>query len=197
MWVHESFANYAENLYTECVAGKGAGAQYVIGTRQNIRNDRPIVAPYGVHAQGSGDMYYKGGNLLHTIRQVIDDDARWRSVLRGLNQDLRHQTVTGLQVQAYISQHAGIDLSRIFTQYLTTTQIPVFEYAIADSTLRYRWSNVVPGFDLPLKVTLADTGFVAIRPTEQWQRAVLRMSDPSRFRVDENFYVVARRSGGG
>ena len=196
MWLHESFANYSENLYTECVAGKGAGARYVIGTRQNIRNDRPIVPPFGVNAQGSGDMYYKGGNLLHTIRQVIGDDAKWRRVLHGLNQDFRHQTVTGLQVQAYISQHSGIDLSKVFTQYLTTTQIPVFEYAIADTTLTYRWTNVVPGFDMPLNVSLADTGFVAIHPTEQWQHAVLHMSDPSQFRVDENFYVQARRAGG-
>lgn len=196
MWLHESFANYSENLYTECVAGTGAGAQYVIGTRQNIRNDRPIVPPFGVNAQGSGDMYYKGGNMLHTIRQVIGDDAKWKSILRGLNQDFRHQTVTGLQVEAYISQHAGIDLSRIFVQYLTTTQIPVFEYAIADSTLTYRWTNVVPGFDMPVLVTLADTGFVAIHPTEQWQHTVLHMSDPTRFRVDENFYVLARRAGG-
>ena len=88
MWVHESFANYAENLYTECLAGQEAGAQYVIGTRRNIRNDRPIVGQYGVNDEGSGDMYYKGGNMLHTIRQIIGDDAKWRGILRGLNQDV-------------------------------------------------------------------------------------------------------------
>ncbi len=196
MWVHESFANYAENLYTECLAGKDAGAQYAIGTRQGIRNDRPIVPEFGVHAQGSGDMYPKGGNMLHTIRQIIGDDARWRGILRGLNQDYRHQTVTGQQVQAYISRHAGIDLAAVFTQYLTTTQIPVFEYTIADSTLTYRWADVVPGFAMPVKVTLADTGLVPIHPTEQWQRTVLRMTDPRQFRVDENFYVIARRADG-
>ena len=37
MWVHESFANYAENLYTECLQGKEAGAEYVIGTRTPSR----------------------------------------------------------------------------------------------------------------------------------------------------------------
>ena len=196
MWVHESFANYAENLYTECLAGKAAGAQYAIGTRQGIRNDRPIVPQFGVNAQGSGDMYPKGGNMLHTIRQIIADDTKWRAILRGLNQDFRHQTVTGQQVQAYISQHAGIDLSKVFAQYLTTIQIPVFEYTIADSTLTYRWTNVVAGFDMPVKVTLADTGFVTLRPTAQWQRLVLHMTDPRQFRVDENFYVIARRADG-
>ncbi len=31
MWVHESFTNYSENLYTEYYYGKEAGAAYVIG----------------------------------------------------------------------------------------------------------------------------------------------------------------------
>ena len=124
MWVHESFANYSENLYTECLAGREAGAQYVIGTRRNIRNDRPIVGQYGVNDEGSGDMYYKGGNMLHAIRQIIGDDAKWRAILRGLNQTFWHQTVTGKQVQEYISRQAGINLSKVFQQYLTTTQVP-------------------------------------------------------------------------
>jgi aminopeptidase N len=192
MWVHEGFANYAENLYTECVAGPGAGAQYVIGTRRNIRNDRPIVAQYGVNDQGSGDMYYKGGNMLHTIRQLIGDDDKWRGILRGLNQTFWHQTVTGRQVEDYISQHAGIDLSRVFQQYLATTQVPTFEYAIADSTLSYRWTNVVAGFDMPVKAAVTDSGFVTLHPTATWQRTTVRLADPTSFHLDQNFYVLTQ-----
>jgi aminopeptidase N len=192
MWVHESFANYAENLYTECVAGKEAGAQYVIGTRKNIRNDRPIVAQYGVNDEGSGDMYYKGGNMLHTIRQIIGDDAKWRDVLRGLNKTFWHQTVTGQQVEAYISRTSGIDLGKVFQQYLTTTNVPVFEYSLSDSTLAFRWTNVVPGFDMPVRVTTSDSGFAVIRPTDAWQRTTVRLKDPATFRVDTNYYVVAQ-----
>jgi aminopeptidase N len=135
-------------------------------------------------------MYYKGGNMLHTIRQVIGDDARWRDILRGLNRTFRHQTVTGQQIQDYISEHAGIDLSKVFQQYLTTTEVPTLEYAIADSTLSYRWTNVVPGFDMPLRVTVTDSGYTLIRPTESWQRMTLRLRDPITFHVEENFYVL-------
>ena len=95
MWVHESFANYAENLYVECQQGAAAGAAYVLGTRASIRNDVPIVGPFGVAREGSGDMYYKGGNLLHTVRQIVGDDARWRATLRGLQARFRHQRVSG------------------------------------------------------------------------------------------------------
>ena len=193
MWVHESFANYAENLYTECLFGKQAGADYVIGTRRGIRNDRPIIPPYEVNAQGSGDMYPKGGNLLHTIRQIVGDDEQWRGILRGLNQTFWHQTVMGKQIEEYISQRAGLDLTKVFDQYLRTTRIPVFEYAIEDTTLYYRWADVVPGFDMPVGVLLSGSDFTRIRPTEAWQSATLRLPSPENFRVDPNYYVIPRR----
>ncbi|HEY7636693.1 MAG TPA: M1 family metallopeptidase [Gemmatimonadales bacterium] len=191
MWVHESFANYAENLFTECEYGPAAGSAYVIGTRKNVKNDRPIIGPYGVNEEGSGDMYYKGGNMLHTIRQIIGNDSTWRSVLRGLNATFQHQIVTGQQIQAYISAHAGVDLSKVFAQYLTTTQIPAFEYRIRGSTLSYRWGQVVPGFDMPLRVALQAGRWTRLRPRESWQTTTL--AHPEEFRVDDNFYVVVQR----
>jgi aminopeptidase N len=192
MWVHESFANYAEGIYTECLFGKEAGAQYVIGNRRLIRNDAPIIPAYGVNAQGSGDMYPKGGNMLHTIRQIVGDDARWRDILRGLNSTFRHQTVTGQQVEDYISSRAGRDLSKVFQQYLTTTLIPVLEYRIEGRTLSYRWAGVVPGFDMPVRVTLSDGAALTLQPTERWQMKKVRLEKPADFAVDPNYYVTAR-----
>ena len=193
MWVHESFANYAEGLYTECRSGKEAGALYTIGTRKNIQNDKPIIPAYGVNAKGSGDMYYKGGNMLHTIRQIINDDAKWRAVLRGMNREFRHQTVTGKQIEDYISTQSGIDFDKVFDQYLRTTQIPVFEYAIAGDSLSFRWSSVVPGFDMPVKVTLARDTFSFIKPTAAWQKVRVAVK-PEDFKIDRNFYVAELRN---
>jgi len=189
MWVHESFANYAEALYTECQQGKEAGATYVIGTRRNVRNDQPIVAPFGVNAEGSGDMYYKGGNMLHTIRQLVNDDEKWRSILRGLQSTYRHQVVTGKQVEDYISQHAGMDLRKVFAQYLTTTKIPVLESRVNGTTLSYRWADVVPGFDMPVRVTVGGESRL-LRPTESWQTATVPSG--ASLAVDRNFYVLTR-----
>lgn len=192
MWIHESFANYAENLYTECQDGKAAGAAYVIGTRKLIRNDKPVVGHFNVNDEGSGDMYYKGGNVLHTIRQIVNDDEKWRGILRGLNKTFWHQVVSGKQVEAYISEQAGIDLSKLFEQYLTTTLVPVLEYRIRGSTLSYRWSNVVPGFAMPVQVSLSDSVMSFIHPTEAWDTAKLELKSPASFHVDENFYVGSR-----
>jgi aminopeptidase N len=195
MWLHESFANYAEGIYTECQLGKSAGAAYMIGARRGVRNDRPVVPVFGVNAQGSGDMYPKGGNMLHTIRAIIDDDARWRGILRGLTRTFRHQTVTGQQVREYISREAGVDLGKVFDQYLTTTMIPSFEYRVESGTLSYRWANVVPGFDMPLRVGIPGMGQRVLHPTESWQTLAVGSARADDIAVDENFYVTARNTG--
>ena len=193
MWVHESFANYAEGIYTECLAGKDAGARYIVGNRRGIRNDRPIIPAYGVNDQGSGDMYPKGGEMLHTIRQLVNDDAKWRAILTGMNRTFWHQTVTGAQIEAFFTTQTGVKLDKVFDQYLRTAKVPAFEYAITGDTLRYRWADVVPGFDMPVRVTLAWPTMTLIHPTTTWQTATVKLGNPGDFRVDENFYVVPRK----
>jgi len=183
MWIHESFANYAEGIFTECRDGKQAGAEYIIGSRTRIQNDRPIIAPYGVNAEGSGDMYYKGGSMLHTIRQLVDNDEKWRGILRGLQSTFWHQTVTAAQVENYMSRQSGIDLSKVFQQYLTTTMVPVLEYRAANGALSYRWQNVVPGFAMPVRAN-----GVWLKPTSEWKSGLKGDS----LTVDKNFYVEAK-----
>jgi len=147
---------------------------------------------FGVNAQGSGDMYPKGGNMLHTIRTIIDDDAKWRDILRGLNETFYHQTVTGKQVQDYISREAGIDLTKVFAQYLTTTQIPVFEYRVQNGALSYRWANVVTGFDMPVRVNIPGIGTRVLRARDEWQTLEGVSPRAAELSVDENFYVTAK-----
>ncbi len=195
MWVHESFANYSENLYVECKRGPEAGARYVIGTRQNIRNDVPVVGPYGVNREGSGDMYYKGGNMLHTIRQLVGNDERWRQVLRGLQATFRHQTVTGREVQQYIAEQTGLDLGPVFAQYLTTTQIPALEYRTEGSTLWVRWADIVPGFALPIPVRVAGGEWTTLYPTASWQTTQAELPGGV-LTADEDYYVTVRRVDG-
>ncbi len=196
MWVHESFANYAEGIYSECQMGKTAGAAYMIGARRGIRNDRPVIPARGVNASGSGDMYPKGGNMLHTIRTLIDDDNKWRMILRGLQSTFRHQTVSSQQVEDYISQQAGMDLSPVFAEYLTTTLIPAFEYRVEGSSLSYHWANVVPGFAMPVRVQIPGMGTTTLHPTEAWQTLAVNSPDAAKLIVDESFYVTQRNAAG-
>lgn len=190
MWVHEGFTNYSETLFTDCQYGKEAGNDYVIGTRKRIQNDIPIQGNYDVNQEGSGDMYYKGGNMVHMIRQIINDDALFRQLLRGMNQNFYHQTVTGKQVEAYISKTSGINFSKLFDQYVRSTQIPSFEYKLSGKKLQYRWTNCIDGFDMPLKIK-ADTA-LWLKPTTGWKTLKLKSSPKNGIQVDRNFYVEVK-----
>jgi len=188
MWVHESFINYSESLFVEYYNGKEAGAEYVRGTRRNIRNDRPIVGIYNVNYEGSGDMYSKGGNMLHTLRQIINDDTKWREILRGLNSEFYHQTVDGAQIENYISNKTGINLKPFFDQYLRDVRIPVFEYFVKDNILNFRWNNCVPDFNMPLKIYVNDKP-VNINPSIRWSTITVEGQNPV-IGVDKNYYVA-------
>ena len=193
MWVHESFTNYSETIFTECQYGKDAANAYVQGIRSKIANDIPIIGPYGVNTEGSGgDMYYKGSNMLHTIRQVINNDETFRKILRGLNKTFYHKTVTTQEVESYISKNGGRDFSKVFDQYLRHTKVPVLEYLISNKELKYRWVADVQGFDLPVKVTLADGKYSFIYPTTEWQTTAIQLTDPKKFAADKNFYIMTR-----
>jgi aminopeptidase N len=168
MWVHEGFTNYSETLFTSYLYGTEAGNDYVIGTRKNITNDETIIGTYDVNKEGSGDMYYKGGNMLHMIRQIMGDTA-FRGMLHGLNRDFYHQTVTTQQVEAYMSQYAHKDFSKIFDQYLRSVKIPVLVFETNGDIVSYRWGNCVKGFNMPVKVYLGGLPEQWITPTEDWQ----------------------------
>jgi aminopeptidase N len=189
MWIHESFTNYSESLFLEYYYGKEAGFEYVRGTRKNIDNDKPIIGNYDVNNEGSGDMYPKGANMLHTIRQLVNDDEKWRGILRGLNSTFYHQTVTTKQIEDYLSQQVGIDLSTVFNQYLRDTRIPTLEYFFKDNKFGYRWTNCVAGFNIPVKVTLNGKEEL-LQPEIEWKLDPAN-SQNSILEIDKNFYVAS------
>jgi len=188
MWVHEGFIAYSENLFIDYHYGKKASSEYVRGTRQNIKNDRPIIGYYDVNYAGSGDMYPKGANMLHTLRQLVDNDSIWRSILRGLNEEFYHQTVTTGQIENYINNKLAYDLSSMFDQYLRDVRVPVFEYVITENKLRYRWNNVIDGFEMPLAVYVNGEK-QWLKPTQMLQTIEFSQS-LKEFSVNKNFYVI-------
>lgn len=202
MWVHEGFTDYSEVLFVECMYGKQAGDAYCQGLRQNISNDIPIIGKYGVNQEGSGDMYAKGANMLHSIRQVIDNDELFRKILRGLNKEFYHRTIDSKDVEAYMIRESKKDLTKIFDQYLRTVQIPVLEYKYVkhDNTdgydLQYRWTNCVPGFNMPLKIKFADKS-VWIQPGTEFKTTAVtaeqQTSMPMELAIDKNFYIKSKR----
>ncbi len=191
MWIHESFTNYSESLFLEYHYGQKVGQEYVRGTRKLILNDIPIIGQYDVNNRGSGDMYVKGGNILNTIRTIVRDSEKWREILRGLNKEFYHQTVSTKQIEDYISAKAGIDLEKVFDQYLRDIRVPQLEYYWNGHDFTFKWGSTVPGFDMPLDITFGDKTQRIYPKTGQWNAIKTATKD---FQVDENYYIGLMKS---
>lgn len=190
MWIHEGFTAYSENLFLDYYYGKEASSEYVIGTRKSIMNDKPLIGHYNVNKEGSGDMYYKGANMLHTLRQLIEDDEKWRKILIGLNTTFYHQTVTTKQVEDYISKQTGYDLTEFFNQYLRTIKIPTLEYQKYGKKLKYRWTNIIEKFDMPIQVSINGNS-QWLFPKSEWKELMLD-EQVGTFEIDKDFYVYSK-----
>jgi len=197
MWVHEGFTDYSETLFIEYYYGKAAANTYLQGLRKNIENDIPIIGPYGVNQEGSGDMYFKGANTIHTIRQVINDDVKFRNILRGLNKTFYHQTVTTKQVEDYIIRESGKDLAKIFDQYLRSTAIPVLETVVKRGAIDYRWTNCVDGFNMPVSLNVGNPNGQLLEVTpkkDKWTS--LKLGDwftGKTVEADKNYYIEVKK----
>ena len=210
MWVHESFTTYSENLFLDYHYGKEAASEYVIGTRSSISNRSPIIGKYGVNKRGS-DLYSKGANILHTLRQITANDEKWRSILRGLNKEFYHQTVTTKQIENYILNRIGVKIgndgvvNRFFDQYLRDSRIPVFEYTIDCSDIKnnckmgYEWGNVVENFKMPIEVIIdGKNTFLFADDKMKWleidyKNHIYKNTMKSPVKINDNYYVFSRK----
>ena len=188
MWIHEGFTAYSENLFLDYYYGKKASAEYVIGTRKNIQNDRPIIGDYNVNSEGSSDMYYKGANMIHMLRQLTNDDEKWRHILRKMNTEFYHQTVTTEQIESFLTKEMTIKLKPFFNQYLRDTRIPIFEYSLENGILFYRWNNVVDGFDMPVEI-ISNNKSQWLYPTQSWKTTTMNTSEVV---LDEDYYILTK-----
>ncbi len=188
IWIHESFTTYSEGLFVEYHYGKAAGDTYQRSVRNEISNDKPIIGKYDINdIDYSGDVYNKGSAVLHMLRQLVDDDEKWRNILRGLNKQFYHKTVSSEMVENYIATESGLELDVFWDQYLRTTQVPVFEYHFFKGQFSYRWTNSLKNFNMPLKVFL-NGNEMWLSPSNKWQSKKIEI-DKLDLKVDPNFYV--------
>ncbi|TCC93478.1 M1 family peptidase [Pedobacter frigiditerrae] len=189
MWIHESFTNYSESLFTESMFGKQAGQEYIEGTRKAILNQAPVQGIYNVNREGSGDMYPKGGNLLNMVRTVINDDEKWRSILRGLNKEFYHSTVNAEDVIGYINKQSGKDFTKVFDQYLKHTNLPILEIRVLDGKATARWIADVKGFDMPVRLKVKGGDFKFYNLTTAFKPIELAGATKDNIEVDFNYYI--------
>ena len=189
MWVHEGFTNYSETLFTEYYYGKEAGNDYCYGLRKKILNDKSIIGVYGVNNEGSRDKYYKASNMIHGIRNALNDDEKFRQILRKMNLVFYLQTVTTQQIEQFLIDETGLDLQKTFDQYLRTTQIPTLEYYFKGRRLFNRFTNCIDDFTMPLTILPKSK---TITPTTSFKRKRLNKKNKEWFTKEhiERLYLI-------
>jgi aminopeptidase N len=169
MWIHEGWTTYLENLYVEHLFGYDEALKYVNGYKSKVRNREPIVTQRGIHRTPPQDMYFKGALFLNTLRNVVNDDARWWKVLRDFFQHFKYQNIMTEDVVAFFNAQLGQNVAPLFNQYLRRSELPTLELAFneADSTVAYRWKADERDFAMPIRV--GERGkWVLIQPTTGW-----------------------------
>ena len=190
LWIHESFTTYSEALFVEYFYGKSAGFDYVRGLRRGIDNSAPLIGNYDVNDPNNGDIYSKGSNVLHTLRQLVGNDEKWREILRGLNKTFYHQTVSSNQIESYIESSTGLKLDAFFDQYLRDARKPVLQYKINDKKgkkLEFRWADCIEGFDMPIKIKYNNI-VLTLHPTSSWSSINLKEKTQGII-VSKEYYV--------
>ena len=196
MWIHEGFCTYSEVIYVECMYGYETMLEYVNNQKRFVRNDKPIVGPYNVNKKGSNDMYQKGSLMLHTLRNLINDDELWFSILKGISIDFKYKVLDGKDIIEYINRKVDFNLSLFFSQYLFNSKIPILEYKIQkegrEYVLLYRW-NAIKDFDMKLLINDGEKN-IWISPNSEWKEYTIGNVDIKNFSIrDDLFYVDTKK----
>ncbi len=189
MWIHEGFTMYSENVFVECQFGKEKAEKYLNGMKQNVQNDKPIIAPYGVNKEGSGDMYNKGALMLNTIRNLINDDLKWWRILFKYSEKFRHQIINTETVIRFFNQESGLNLTPVFNQYLRFKNIPKLELKVTKKKLEYKWICDVENFDMPIDIKF-NGNIIRLNPTTKPQIADFKIKKMKEIEVlTDKFFI--------
>jgi hypothetical protein len=196
MWIHEAFATYAEIQVIEHRFGKEAAYRAILDQVDAVHNEEPVIGVYDVNHiyYDIADMYSKGSLMLHTFRNVLNDDALWVSLLRDIQERFRYQTITSDELIAYINQRTKTDYTYLFDQYLKYTNLPELNVTLEekdkDLVVKYRWQADVSNFRMPVKITTAADHFEFIYPTSDWKTLTLKDLAAHEFDVDDELFYI-------
>jgi aminopeptidase N len=190
MWIHEGWTTYLESLYVEHRWGKDDAIKYLNGLKPKVKNLKPILAERGVNAEPDEDQYFKGALMINTLRSVVNDDAKWETLLRGFYQHFKYRNILTEDVVGYFNQQTGMNLTPIFYQYLRHTQIPRLEllFGEAPGTVMYKWRADEDHFAMPVKVGKAGE-WQTIHPTTEWQEMKTALTKDELQVATELYYV--------
>ncbi|NUO79016.1 M1 family peptidase, partial [candidate division KSB1 bacterium] len=132
----------------------------------------PIIGPTGVNHWPTGDQYFKGALFLHTLRNVVDDDAKWWAMLRDYAEHFKYKNIYTTDVINFFNSYFKRDFSPLFEQYLYHASLPKLQVKFGEHEVSYRWQAEAEDFNMPVKIRNNPPdarSFRTVAPTSQWQ----------------------------
>ncbi len=170
MWIHEGLGSYMQPLFAQYLSGDVAYMTYLNNQRKGLINTHPIVSNKlmeveQVYERGVGpalDIYYKGSWIMHTLRNLIGDDAFFsavRELVYGTDQPKPGNFTTIYRnTQDFIeivNRRTGKDLSWFFDVYLYQPKLPKLVETRTEDSVTFSWNSPqnLP-FPMPLEVSV-------------------------------------------
>ena len=198
MWIHESFCTYTEALYVEQLYGYNSMLEYLMYQKDFISGRSPILGVHGVNQKGnSTDMYYKGSWMLHSIRNTLNNDSLWFSIVKGIAHDFLIKNCDGTEIIDYMCNASGIDLKPLFNQFLGYADLPVLSYKFKNKRgkleLYYKWEAAEVNFNMPIDISVGNSEKFRIFPNSNYQSLYLGNTDKKRVKFSEELFLFEKK----
>jgi aminopeptidase N len=126
-WIQEGFATYAEALYVLDTLGEERYLDYMRRLEQRIDNGEPMVDGRDLTSAEAytGDIYFKGAWVLHTLRWLIGDDDFFTVLWRFSNDpEYAYSLVSTADFTGLVAEVSGLELEWFWQRYVYTAEAP-------------------------------------------------------------------------
>ncbi|WP_416306885.1 M1 family metallopeptidase [Neptunicella sp. SCSIO 80796] len=170
MWLQEGFGAYMQPLFTQYLHGDMAYKARLFEQRKALDNQFPMVSNKSLEVEQvfnkdigpGGDVYTKGSLMLHSLRELMGDEAFFKAVrIMTYGTDnpqpghLTPRLGTSDEFIQIVNQVTGKDLTWFFNVYLFQAKLPKLEVERTDKQIILQWrteNNVA--FPMPVEVSI-------------------------------------------
>jgi hypothetical protein len=135
VWLSEGFATYSEAVWANYLLGYDAMIEYVnINIQNYYKNWQNSAGPQVIYDPEyleyfTPPSYEKAASVLHMLRLELGDEVFWNMIQTWYAENQYGNIVTE-EFIAHCQDISGLDLSQFFEQWIYSSGIPSYEYAV-------------------------------------------------------------------
>jgi len=162
LWLNEGHGTYAQALYVESRFDVGVARQMMTDMRARIANEQAVAprADLNTREAYTGDIYFKGAWVLHSLRYLIGDEDFFEVLMQWNNPDepvegetgsCRCRFATTEDFVELVNEVTGAELGWFFEVYVRQPELPRLITIRDGGNLTLRW-DVPEELDFPMPI---------------------------------------------